>query len=79
MFQLWFHTAFIKDNKVSFKKHELDSHRELYNAIRQGDPQRSRQAMIDHISYSETLIVNAFKHAEGDTVEPVVTTSPPYR
>jgi GntR family transcriptional repressor for pyruvate dehydrogenase complex len=49
----------------AFKKHELDSHRELYQIIRQGDPERSRAAMIEHISYSEKLTVTAFRDAEG--------------
>jgi GntR family transcriptional regulator, transcriptional repressor for pyruvate dehydrogenase complex len=52
-------------NATVFKQHELISHRELYRIIRLGDPQKSRQAMIDHISYSEDLILDAFKNAEG--------------
>jgi GntR family transcriptional repressor for pyruvate dehydrogenase complex len=50
---------------IVFKRHELTSHQELYRIIRLGDPQKSRQAMIDHISYSEDLILDAFKTAEG--------------
>jgi len=48
-----------------FKQHELTSHQYLYEVIRAGDPEKSCQAMIDHISYSEDLIVNAFKAAEA--------------
>ena len=32
---------------IVFKRHELTSHQELYRIIRLGDPQKSRQAMID--------------------------------
>jgi DNA-binding FadR family transcriptional regulator len=54
----------------AFKKYELTSHQALYKVIREGDPQKSRQAMIDHICYSENSIVDAFTAAEG--VEAVV-------
>jgi GntR family transcriptional repressor for pyruvate dehydrogenase complex len=47
-----------------FKKHELKSHQELFHVIKQRDPEKSRKAMIDHITYSEKLIVGALKHAE---------------
>jgi len=53
------------DDLAGFKRHELDSHRELYDIIRQGDPQKSCLAMIEHIAYSEDLIINAFRDAEG--------------
>ena len=58
------------EDVAAFKKHELDSHRELYETIRLGDPQKSRIAMIQHISYSEELIVNAFRDAEGLEAQP---------
>jgi len=62
------------EDLAAFKQHELDSHRELYNLIKQGDPQKSRLAMIQHISYSEDLIITAFRDAEGVEVprEPIV-------
>jgi GntR family transcriptional repressor for pyruvate dehydrogenase complex len=47
-----------------FKRHELKSHQELFQVIKQRDPEKSRQAMIDHITYSEKLIVGALKRAE---------------
>jgi GntR family transcriptional repressor for pyruvate dehydrogenase complex len=47
-----------------FKRHELKSHQELFHVIKQRDPEKSRQAMIDHITYSEKLIVGALKRAE---------------
>ncbi|MCI0423939.1 MAG: FadR family transcriptional regulator [Acidobacteria bacterium] len=53
------------EDLVAFKQHELSSHRELYEVIREGDPHKARQAMVQHISYSEGLIVEAFKNAEG--------------
>ena len=53
------------DDLAAFKKYELTSHQALYKIIREGDPQKSRQAMIEHICYSENLIVDAFTAAEG--------------
>ncbi len=53
------------DDLERFKQHELTSHRDLYKVIREGDPAKSSQAMVDHITYSEGLIVDAFKKAEG--------------
>jgi GntR family transcriptional regulator, transcriptional repressor for pyruvate dehydrogenase complex len=47
-----------------FKRHELKSHKELFEVIKQRDPEKSRQAMIEHITYSEKLIVGALKRAE---------------
>ena len=47
-----------------FKKHELQSHRELYDIIRQRDPEKARKAMIEHIEYSESLILDAFHAAD---------------
>jgi GntR family transcriptional repressor for pyruvate dehydrogenase complex len=58
------------EDVAAFKKHELDSHRDLYQIIKRGDPEKSRAAMIQHISYSEDLTVKAFKHAEGVEVLP---------
>ncbi|MGD0416431.1 MAG: FadR/GntR family transcriptional regulator [Terriglobales bacterium] len=58
------------ENLAAFKQYELTSHRHLYQVIRAGDPEKSSQAMIDHISYSEDLIVNAFKAAEAIADEP---------
>jgi DNA-binding FadR family transcriptional regulator len=48
----------------AFKRQEFKSHQELFQVIKQRDPEKSRQAMIDHISYSEKLIVAALKRAE---------------
>jgi GntR family transcriptional regulator, transcriptional repressor for pyruvate dehydrogenase complex len=50
---------------AAFKLHELVSHRELYEVIRRGDPQKATQAMIEHIEASQALIVNGFLQAEG--------------
>ena len=47
-----------------FKRHELKSHQELFHVIKQRDPEKSRKAMIDHITYSEKLIVGALDRAE---------------
>jgi len=47
-----------------FKRYELESHRDLFHVIKQRDPEKSRKAMIEHISYSEKLIVSALKRAE---------------
>jgi len=55
------------DNSVEFKRHELQSHRLLYEIIRQRDPERARKAMIEHIEYTEALILEAF-HA-GDVLD----------
>jgi GntR family transcriptional repressor for pyruvate dehydrogenase complex len=48
-----------------FKRHELDSHRELYNVVRTRDPIATREAMTKHISDSEDIIVKAFQRAEA--------------
>jgi DNA-binding FadR family transcriptional regulator len=61
------------EDLAAFKQHELTSHRALYNVIKQGDPNKARQAMIDHIGYSEHTIEDAFATAEGtrsETAEP---------
>jgi DNA-binding FadR family transcriptional regulator len=47
-----------------FKRHELKSHQELFHVIKQRDPEKSRKAMIDHITYSEKLIVGALQRAK---------------
>jgi len=52
------------EDLAAFKNYELTSHRELLGVIKQRDPEKSRQAMIDHISYSEGLIVGALERAE---------------
>ena len=52
------------DDLAKFKRHELKSHQDLYRVIKQRDPEKSRKAMIDHITYSEKLIVGALKRAE---------------
>jgi GntR family transcriptional repressor for pyruvate dehydrogenase complex len=53
------------EDLAAFKQHELTSHRELYEVIREGSADRAREAMLHHISHSESLIVEAFKKAEG--------------
>ena len=63
---------------VRFKNHELESHQNLYKVLREGDPVKSSQAMIDHIAYSEDLIIEAFKTAqlvEIEMPEPVRATA----
>jgi GntR family transcriptional repressor for pyruvate dehydrogenase complex len=52
------------EDLAKFKRHELKSHQELFHVIKQRDPEKSRKAMIDHITYSEKLIVGALKRAE---------------
>jgi DNA-binding FadR family transcriptional regulator len=42
----------------------LKSHRDLFEVIKQRDPEKSRKAMIDHIAGSEKLIVAALRRAE---------------
>ncbi|MGA2632081.1 MAG: FadR/GntR family transcriptional regulator [Terriglobia bacterium] len=53
------------EDMAAFKQHELESHRELYEVIRQGDPSKATQAMIDHIEVFQALIVKGFLQAEG--------------
>jgi DNA-binding GntR family transcriptional regulator len=55
------------DNSVEFQRHELQSHRLLYEIIRQRDPERARKAMIEHIEYTEGLILEAFR--AGDVLD----------
>ena len=52
------------EDLIAFKLYELKSHQDLLTVIKQRDPEKSRKAMIDHISYSEGLIVNALKRAD---------------
>jgi GntR family transcriptional repressor for pyruvate dehydrogenase complex len=52
------------EDLAKFKRHELKSHQDLFHIIKQRDPEKSRKAMIDHITYSEKLIVGALKRAE---------------
>ena len=47
-----------------FKKHELASHRQLYDIIRARNPENARLAMIEHIGYSEALILGALRAAD---------------
>jgi GntR family transcriptional regulator, transcriptional repressor for pyruvate dehydrogenase complex len=53
------------EDVAAFKRHELESHRKLYEIIRLGDPRKATQAMIDHIEASRVLIVRGFVQAEG--------------
>ena len=53
------------EDLAAFKQHELESHRELYEVIRQGDPSKATQAIVDHIEASQALIVKGFLQAEG--------------
>ena len=48
-----------------FKSHELQSHRLLYEIIKQRDPQRSREAMIEHIEETEAVILEAFRAVDA--------------
>jgi GntR family transcriptional regulator, transcriptional repressor for pyruvate dehydrogenase complex len=58
------------ENLQEFKRHELQSHRLLYEIIRQRDPQRSREAMIEHIEYTEAMILEAFQAADAVDLTP---------
>jgi DNA-binding FadR family transcriptional regulator len=53
------------ENLADFRQHELQSHRLLYEVIRKGDPQKAARAIVDHIEYSQALMVDAFRQAEG--------------
>jgi GntR family transcriptional repressor for pyruvate dehydrogenase complex len=46
---------------AAFRQHELQSHRDLYLAVKAGDPAKASQAMIDHISHSQGLIVHTIE------------------
>jgi GntR family transcriptional regulator, transcriptional repressor for pyruvate dehydrogenase complex len=50
---------------AAFKQHELASHRELYEVLRQRNPGRASEAMVRHIESSQALIVRGFREAEG--------------
>jgi GntR family transcriptional repressor for pyruvate dehydrogenase complex len=52
------------EDLAKFKREELKSHRDLFEVIKQRDPEKSRKAMIDHIAGSEKLIVAALRRAE---------------
>lgn len=45
----------------AFRQHELQSHRDLYLAVKAGDPAKASRAMIDHISHSQGLIVHTIE------------------
>lgn len=49
-----------------FRRHELASHRVLYNTMRTRDPVKAREAITKHISDSEHLIIKAFEKAESN-------------
>jgi GntR family transcriptional repressor for pyruvate dehydrogenase complex len=48
----------------AYKLSELIAHRELLAVIKQGDPEKSKNAMIDHITISEKMILSAFDQVE---------------
>ena len=50
---------------VKFKLHELESHRSLYDVIRQRNPKRSTEAMIRHIEYTEAQVTDAFSAVDA--------------
>ena len=50
---------------AAFRQHELQSHRDLYLAIKAGNPARASQAMVDHISHSQGLIVHTIGSVEN--------------
>jgi GntR family transcriptional repressor for pyruvate dehydrogenase complex len=54
------------EDLAAFKQRELDTHRRLYEVIREGDSKRARAAMVEHISNSEAWIVEAFEKAETE-------------
>jgi len=49
---------------AAFKQHELSSHRDLYDIVRAGNPEKASQAMVEHIEASQALIVRGFHQAE---------------
>lgn len=53
------------EDLVDFRQHEVQSHRLLYEVIRKRDPQEAARAMVEHIEYSQTLMVRYFRQAEG--------------
>ena len=58
------------ENPKEFMRHELQSHRLLYEVIRQRDPQRAREAMIAHIEYTEQQILDAFHAMDAVDLAP---------
>jgi GntR family transcriptional regulator, transcriptional repressor for pyruvate dehydrogenase complex len=54
------------EDLAAFKQRELDTHRRLYEVIRERDSKRARAAMVEHISNSESWIVEAFEKAETE-------------
>ncbi len=52
------------EDLAEFKQHELQSHRLLYEVIRGRDPQKATRAMMEHIEYSQALMVKYFRQAE---------------
>ena len=50
---------------AKFRQHELESHRLLYDMIRQRNPKRATEAMIRHIEYTQALIGEAFGAADA--------------
>lgn len=53
------------ESEESFKRNELTSHQDLYRIIRQGDPEKARIAMLEHIAVSESKIVEVFEQASA--------------
>jgi DNA-binding FadR family transcriptional regulator len=49
-----------------FRKREVDSHRDLYNIVRNRDAAAAREAFLKHISESEDSILKAFQRAETE-------------
>lgn len=60
-----------------FRRHELASHRVLYNSIRSRDPARAHKAILRHISGSEHLIIKAFEKAESNNCRSSSTSGRP--
>jgi len=52
------------DDLATFKQHELSTHRDLYDVVREGDPQKAARAMVKHIEGSQALIVCGFNQAQ---------------
>jgi GntR family transcriptional repressor for pyruvate dehydrogenase complex len=63
------------DDLAAFKRYELTSHQDLLDVIKQRDPEKSRRAMLDHISFSEGMIVRAFQRVETAESEALVAAS----
>jgi GntR family transcriptional repressor for pyruvate dehydrogenase complex len=52
---------------TAFKRYELSTHRDLYDVVRAGDPQKASRAMLEHIEASQALIVRGFLQAQQIT------------